>query len=160
MNKKNQVRYLTVGASVCALYVALSFVNVPVFGAFQLRPAEALTVLPVLTSAAIPGLFLGCLLANYLTGCIAIDICLGSIATLLGAIGTRLLRRHPLLATVPPMLSNALIIPPVLVFAYGVSDAYLLLFLSVFIGELASCGLLGTLLLKAIKPISKRIFGE
>ena len=160
MNKKKNVRYLTVGASVCALYVALSFISVPVFGAFQLRPAEALTVLPILTPAAIPGLFIGCLLANYLTGCIAIDICLGSVATLLGAIGTRALRRHPLLATVPPMLSNALIIPPVLVFAYGVPDAYALLFLSVFVGELASCGLLGTLLLKAIKPIAPRVFGE
>ena len=160
MNKKRSVRRLTVGASVCALYVALSFVNVPVFGAFQLRPAEALTVLPILTSAAIPGLFLGCLLANYLTGCIAIDVCLGSIATLIGAVGTYLLRRYPLIATVPPMLSNALIIPPVLALAYGVSDAYLLLLLSVLVGELVSCGLLGTLLLKAIKPISGRIFGE
>ena len=153
-----RIRALTASAAICALYVALSFVNIPVFGFFQLRPSEALAVMPVLTPAAIPGLFLGCMLANYLTGCIFIDVIFGSLATLLGAIGTYLLRRHLLLAPLPPILSNAVIIPPVLICAYGVTDAYPLLLLSVLLGELFSCGLLGTLVLRAVRPIANRIF--
>lgn len=151
-------RYVTniaVGGVIAALYAVLSMINIPIFGFFQLRPAEALTVLPVFTSAAIPGLYVGCVLANYLTGCLWQDIVFGSLATLLGAVGTALLRKHPLLATLPPVLANGAIIPPVLMFAYGVESGYLALTASVVIGEVLSACLLGYLLYRASRGVEK-----
>ena len=154
MKAKNQrLRYMAAAGMTAALYTVLSLVNIPI-SFFQFRPAEALTALPLLTPAAIPGLFLGCMIANYMTGCLFYDILFGSIATLLGAIGTRVLRKRPALAMLPPVLSNTLIIPPILVFAYGANDAYPLLMLSVFVGELISCYLLGLIFHRAAKHFS------
>ena len=142
---------LALGGVIAAMYAALAMVNIPI-SFFQLRPAEALTVLPVFTPAAVPGLFVGCLLANYLTGCLWQDIVFGSLATLLGAIATRLLRKRPIPATLPPVIANGAIIPPVLLFAYGVKDGYFFLLASVAVGELLSASLLGYLLFRAVKP--------
>ena len=162
MSKKNaphlrrrSVMQLALGGVIAAMYAALSFINLPV-SFFQIRPAEALTVLPIFTPAAVPGLFVGCILANYLTGCLWQDIVFGSLATLLGALATRALRKKPFLATLPPVLSNALIIPPVLMLAYGVQDGYLFLFASVAVGELLSATLLGYLLYRACKPFFEK----
>jgi uncharacterized membrane protein len=106
--------------------------------------------LPIFTPYAIPGVFIGCLLANILTGCALWDVILGSLATLLGAIGTYLLRKHKLLATIPPMLANTIIVPFVLVNIYALEGTYWYFALTVFIGELISCGVLGTLLQKSL----------
>ena len=148
---------LALGGVIAAMYAALSFINLPI-SFFQIRPAEALTVLPIFTSAAVPGLFVGCLLANYLTGCLWQDIIFGALATLLGALATRLLRKRVWLALLPPVVSNALIIPPVLMFAYGVQDGYIFLLASVTFGEILSACLLGYLLYRACKPFFQKLW--
>lgn len=145
--------YLTQGAMIAAIYVVLTyFINAfdLASGAIQIRISEALCVLPVFTPAAIPGLFIGCLLANTLTGAVVWDIVFGSIATLLGAVGTYLLRKTKVLYLLPPIVSNAVIVPFVLQYAYGVPDAYWFLVLTVGIGEILSVGVLGFLLKQAL----------
>lgn len=152
MNKKT--RFLTQSALIASLYVALTLVSASMglaSGAIQVRISEALTILPIFTPSAISGLFVGCLAANLVTGAALWDIVFGAIATLLGAVGTYLLRKRRFLALIPPVLSNTLIIPIVLKTAYGVGEGYSFLFLTVFIGELVSCGILGTLLSKALE---------
>ena len=151
MNRKT--RFLTQSALIASLYVALTFVSATMgiaSGAIQVRLSEALTILPIFTVSAVPGLFVGCIVANLLTGAALWDIVFGSIATLIGAIGTRLFRKNRYLATIPPILSNTIIIPFVLKTAYGVADGYSFLFLTIFIGELISCGVLGIILSKAL----------
>ena len=161
--KHKQLALLTQGALIAALYTALTYL-INYFGlangAIQVRISEALTILPVFTPAAIPGLFIGCLLSNLLTGAAIWDIIFGSLATLLGAVFTYLLRKHEKLAAIPPILSNTLIVPLVLKWAYGVSDALPYLFLTVGLGEVISCGIFGMILLYALKPHAKTIFSQ
>ncbi|MBE6801644.1 MAG: QueT transporter family protein [Ruminococcaceae bacterium] len=157
-NRKKLVNF-AVGAIIAALYVVLTYLASAMglsSGVIQVRFSEALTVLPVFTPAAIPGLFIGCLISNLLTGCALWDVIFGSLATLLGAIFTYILKNHKLLAVLPPIISNAIIVPPVLIFVYGVSDAYWFILLTVCIGEIISCGILGTALRKALEK--SRIF--
>ena len=108
---------------IAAIYVVLTYVFAPFsFGEVQVRISEALTILPVFTPAAIPGLFIGCLIGNILGGAILPDIIFGSIATLIGAFFTWKLReKSPYLAPVPPIIANILIVPFVLRYGYGVS---------------------------------------
>ena len=121
----------------------------------QLRLGEALCILPVLTPAAVPALFVGCILANLLGGAIPLDVIFGSMATLLGAVGTYALRNRPILCLLPPIAANTAIVPLLLYFAYGFRDTALpLLFLSVFVGEALSAGVLGFILRKSIAPFS------
>ena len=122
-------------------------------GVIQLRFSEMLTVLPAFTSAAIPGLTIGCLLANLLSGCLALDIIFGSFATLIGALGTYALKKHVFLAPLPPIISNTLIIPFVLRFVYSVPNSLPFIILSVALGEILSCGVLGYILLPTLKKI-------
>ena len=157
MNKKNSILLLdlTQGAMIAALYVVLTFIaNLAglASGVIQVRLSEALTILPVFTAAAVPGLAVGCVLANLLTGCAIWDVVFGSLATLIGAIGTRLLRgQSPVLAVLPPILSNIIIVPLVLQRVYGVEDAYWYLAMTVGAGEIISCGVLGLLLYRSLK---------
>ena len=156
--KKNDfsVKALCIGGAIAALYVVLTFVAQAfglASGAIQVRLSEALTILPCFTAAAVPGLTVGCVLANLLTGCAAWDVVFGSLATLLGAIGTRLLKKQPLLAWIPPVVSNAIIVPIILIKVYAVPDAWWFLVLTVGAGELISCGLLGLLLWKYAQRI-------
>ena len=159
--KKLTVRDLTLAAMIAGLYVVLTMVSAAMglaSGAIQVRISEALCILPVFTPAAVPGLWIGCLLANLVTGCAPWDIVFGSLATLLGAVGTRLLRQKPFLAWIPPVLSNMLIVPVVLMKVYGVPDAWWYLVLTVGAGEVIACGILGLLLWKALLPAKDRIF--
>ena len=107
---------------IAAIYVVLTIVFAPFsFGEVQVRIAEALTILPVFTPAAIPGLFIGCLIGNILGGALLPDIIFGSLATLIGALFTYLLRkRSKFLAPLPPILANIVVVPFVLRYAYGV----------------------------------------
>ena len=145
---KNRTFMMTCAGTIAALYVVLTYLA-NLFGlasgAIQVRLSEALTILPVFTSAAVPGLAVGCVLANLLTGCAAWDIVFGSLATLLGAVGTRLMRRVPQLAWIPPVVSNVVIVPVILMKVYGMTDAWWYLALTVGAGELIACGLLGLL---------------
>lgn len=162
---KNKVFFITHAAVIAALYVVLT-VTIAAFnlasGAIQFRISEALTILPYFTPAAIPGLFIGCVLANMITGAAIWDVIFGSLATLIGAVGTYLLGRKvsKWLSPVPPILANALIIPFVLAYAYGAEESIPFLMLTVGAGEVISCGVLGLILMKALEPIHKRVFSE
>ena len=94
----------TIAATVAALYVILTGIA-KLFGldsgVIQVRFSEALCILPIFTPAAVPGLFIGCVLSNILSGGIIWDVVFGSLATLLGALGTRLLRKNRFLAVLP-----------------------------------------------------------
>ncbi len=160
--KNKNVLFLTQAAMIAAVYVVLTFIFAAFsFGEVQVRIAEALTVLPVFTPAAIPGLFIGCLLGNLLGGGILTDMIFGSLATLLGAFGTYALRHGSrLLAPLPPILANTIIVPLVLRYAYGITLPLPLLMLSVALGEIISCGVLGLLLYTVLNRYRNTIFGE
>lgn len=154
------VKTLSMGGAIAALYVVLTFVAQAfglASGAIQVRLSEALTILPCVTFAAVPGLTVGCVLANLLTGCALWDVVFGSLATLIGAVGTRLLQKKPMLAWIPPVLSNAIIVPIVLQQVYGVPDSFWYLMLTVGTGEVIACGVLGIALYEALKKVPKRV---
>lgn len=147
MNKR--VVLVTHGAMIAALYIALTYLANAfglASGAIQVRLSEALTVLPFFTPAAVPGLFIGCVISNLLTGCVALDTVFGSLATLLGALGTRCLAKKRLLAPVFPILANTAVIPFLLRYVYGIPGSLGYFFLTVFVGEVISCGILGSIL--------------
>ena len=155
MNRNKTLQIANAGM-IAALYVVLTWIANLLglaSGAIQVRLSEALTILPVFTASAVPGLTVGCVLANLVTGCAAWDVVFGSVATLIGAVGTRLLKNRPLAAWIPPVLSNAAIVPVILIKVYGVPDAWWFLVLTVGAGEVISCGLLGLLLWKAMKRV-------
>lgn len=158
MKNKGFTLYLTRAGMIAAIYVVLTLLSAFMglsSGAIQLRLSEAMCLLPLIFPEAILGLTLGCALANLVTGCVFWDIVFGSVATLIGAIGAYLMRniakKYAFLATVPTILANAIIVPFVLMWAYGVEDGYFFLMLTVGIGEIISAGVLGTLLYKQLK---------
>ena len=165
MNSKNRqmakLLYITQAGLIAALYTVLTLF-IGAFGlangAIQFRVSEALCVLPFFTSAAIPGLTVGCLISNLMTGCLWQDVLFGTLATLLGAIGASLLRRIPWLIPLPTVLSNTLIIPYVLAYAYHFEGGVAYFMLTVGIGEVLSAYLCGMALLFAIKPYGHKIF--
>ena len=150
--------YTTRGALIAALYVVMTMLATALglsSGAIQLRFSEALCILPIFFPEAIPGLFVGCFIANLLSGCVIWDIIFGSIATLIGALGARFLRnvaeKYKWLCTLPTIIANMLIVPPVLILAYGVPESYLFLLLTVGIGEIISAGVFGSALYYLLK---------
>ncbi len=159
--KKNNVLFLTHAAMIAALYVSLTFVSNALglaSGAIQIRISEALTILPYFTPAAVPGLFIGCLISNFLTGCALWDVIFGSLATLLAAIGTRLLCRWKWITPIPPIAANTIIVPFVLNYVYEIPGGISYLMLTVGIGEVISCGVLGLLLLSVLAKYRSRLF--
>ena len=165
MNTKTSTNIyrITLAAMVAALYVVLTFASNAfglASGVIQVRISEALTILPFFTPAAIPGLVIGCLLSNWLTGCVLPDIIFGTLATLLGALGSYALRKHKFLVPIPPILSNMIIVPWVLRFAYDVPDSIPFMMATVGAGELISCGILGIGLLFALNPFRSSIFKD
>lgn len=160
--KNNKILYISQAAMIAALYVVLTYIANAfslASGPVQIRLSEALTILPWFTPAAIPGLAIGCLLANWLTGCVMLDIIFGTLATLIGAVLTYVLRRTKMrwLAPIPPIVSNTVIVPWVLRFAYGLTDAIPYLMTTVGIGELLSCGVLGMILLISLNRLPNQI---
>ncbi len=157
---KKSSKFLAHSAIIAALYVVLTYLANALGlanGAIQVRFSESLTVLPVFTTAAIPGLFLGCLISNILSGCIFWDVVFGSIATLIGAVLTRILKKYKKIACLPPILANTIIIPFVLKFAYGLPAGIGYFILTVGIGEIISCGILGTILLLYLEKYKSAI---
>ena len=141
-------RSLCVSAVIAALYAAMTLLLAPIsYGPIQLRLSEAMTLLPILLPQAVPGLFVGCLIANLYTGMLT-DIIFVSLATLLAAIGTYLLRKKPVLAAACPVAANAVIVGLVLSMSFNLPVA--LTMLEVGIGELGAV-LLGMLILSGIK---------
>ena len=167
MNRNKRLRDLTVAAMIAALYLLFTWIASIMglsSGAIQVRFSEALCILPYFTAAAIPGLFVGCLLANLFTGTI-LDIVFGTLATLIGAIGTYVLRRYKWLAPLPPILANAIIIPFVIAYSGLTPDLITLPLLlgyaaTVGIGEIISCGALGMPLLHFLQKYRDILFGR
>lgn len=159
--KNSKTLFITQAAIIAALYVVLTMLA-NALGlanyAIQLRFSEALTILPFFIPAAIPGLFLGCLISNLLTGAIVWDVIFGSLATLLGAVGTYLLRKNKWLAPLPPIVANTIIVPFVLYYAYQIPGSVPFFMLTVGLGEVLSCGVLGMLLLFVLQKYRKYIF--
>lgn len=165
---------LVQAAMIAAIYVVLTLLANSLGLAnytVQVRFSEALTILPFFTPAAVPGLFVGCILSNILTGCMPLDVVFGSLATLLGAFGTyavgRMSRRaavsrnapepqrklslYHLLAALPPIISNTLIVPFILAYVYQFEGSIPYFMLTVGAGEIISCGILGLALLIALE---------
>ena len=159
---RSQVLRITQGALIAALYVVLTMAFAPIsFGPMQLRIAEALTILPLFTAAAVPGLFAGCILANILGGGVIWDIIFGSLATLIGAWLGYKLRENRWLVPLPAVVSNTLIIPFVLRYGYGVADIPLpLMMVYIAAGEVAGCYILGELLGSLLLRYRGVIFGD
>lgn len=161
MKRQNKTTlFLTRAGMIAAIYVALTMLSALMglsSGAIQLRLSEAMCLLPLILPEAIVGLTLGCALANFITGCAVWDIVFGSVATLIGAVGAYLLKRLPekyeFVATIPTVLANAIIVPFVLRWAYGIEDGYWFLFATVGISEVLSAGVLGTFLYKNLKKV-------
>jgi uncharacterized membrane protein len=144
---KTAALWLAQVAAVAALYVVLTLIFAPIsFGSVQFRIAEILTILPLFTPATVPGLFVGCLLGNILGGAIIWDIVFGSLATLIGAALGYLLRFNRWLVPLPTVIANALIIPWVLRYGYGIQVPILLQIAYVAAGEILGCYILGELL--------------
>lgn len=154
-NKKESISFLTKSAAIAAIYVVLTEISTLLgisSGVIQFRLSEMLTVLPVFTPAAIPGLFVGCFISNILAGGVIWDVVFGSIATLIGALVTRALKDKSIyLAPIPPIVSNMVIVPFVLRYAYGAEGSLPFFALTVGIGEFVCCGILGVLLAKTLR---------
>ena len=155
-----KTRLMTESALIAAVYVALVLLFKPIsFGAIQFRIAEALFILPFFSLSAVPGLALGCLLGNFFSGAAMPDVLFGTLATLLAAILSYKLRDiNKWLVCLPPILANAIIVPFVLQYAYGVPDGYFFLFATVGIGEILAVGVLGNILLLALEGRKEVIF--
>lgn len=154
---KKRTLYVCQAAIVASLYVVLTFLSRMLgldSGAIQLRISEMLCVLPIFMPSSIIGLTLGCFISNLLVGAHVMDIVIGPVATLIGALGTYALRRIKWLAPLPAVLSNALIIPFVLSYAYGIEQAIPFMMLTVGVGELLSVYGFGSILLG---PMSKHL---
>ena len=159
--RSRRVKYITQAAMIAAINVVLTlFISAfnLASGAIQIRISEALTVLPAFTPAAIPGLFIGCLISNLLSGGMLLDVIFGSLATLLGACGTYLLRKWKWVVSVPPILSNALIVPFVLAYVYHIPGGVPYFMVTVGIGQILSCGVLGMIVYKILAKYRNVIF--
>lgn len=165
---KNNVLFLTRAAVIAALYVVLTLISgllgLDGKGVIQVRISEVLCVLPIFTSAAVPGVTLGCFIYNILFAS-PLDAVFGTLASLIGVLTTYyvpIFKKNIYLAGIPTVLSNTVIIPFVVSFAYlneGLSGVPFLM-LTVFIGELIACPIFGTVLYFAIKPYKNIFFGK
>ena len=158
--QQSKVLFMAQAAMIAAIYVVLTMLGASfAFGEVQIRFSEALTILPAITPAGIPGVFLGCLISNILGGAILPDIIFGSIATLIGAVFTYQLRnKNCFLAPLPPIISNTVIVPFVLRYGYGVALPIPFMMLTVGVGEVVGCGVLGLVLYTALNRYKNVIF--
>lgn len=172
--RDKKVLYITQSAVIAALYVVLTVLFAPIsFKEVQVRISEMLTVLPFFTPAAVPGLFVGCIIANMLGGAIPLDIVCGSLATLAGACGTWMIGKAArkrnadgsrvsaltrTVSTLPPVIANIIVVPLVLYYGYGVNLPIPLQMVTVGIGEVVSCTLLGGILMTVLEKYRNHIF--
>ncbi len=156
--KTSKSKFIAQSAMIAAAYVALTMISAAFglsSGAIQIRISEALCVLPIFTAAAIPGVTIGCFIANILCGSTLYDIIFGTLATLIAVLITYFIKK-PILSSIPTIVSNAIIIPIVLIMS-GVGDITMFPYfaLTVGLGEVISCGILGTALAVYIKKHEK-----
>jgi len=161
--KKSRSLFIAYSAVIAALYVVLTFIS-NIFGLsvglIQFRFSEILAILPLFSFSAVPGLTIGCLISNILTGCPIWDIILGSFATLIGALGTYYLgKKSYFFSLFPPILSNSIIVPIVYAIIYSFGDeGFIAWFCGVFIGEFVMIGIFGTVLHRILKKNQKTLF--
>ncbi len=157
--KTKKTLFITEAAAIAAIYTVLVLIfQMTSFGPIQFRIAEALTVLPYFTPAAIPGVTIGCFLSAIFSGADILDIVFGSLATLIAAILSYQLRRHKFLVPIPPILANAIIIPWVLKFAYGEAQSIPFMMLTVGASEFIVVGIIGMALLLALEKVKHYVF--
>lgn len=166
MKRSKRIRLITQGAIIASLYVVLTVLS-DVFGlaslAIQCRLSEALCVLPAFSFSAVPGLFVGCFISNLFVGGGAnvFDVVFGSLATLIGALGTYFLSKHTsfkYIYPLPTILANTVIVPLVLKYALKISGPIWYFALTVGLGEIVSAGVLGVVLYFSLEKNAKRIF--
>lgn len=172
MNKNKtiqRVRFLCTASLFAALYVALTYVAMAFGlhnGVIQIRFSEALVALAFVTPAAIPGLTVGCVLANLLTGCNIFDVFIGPVATLIGTLGAYYLGRRQgrvakWICTIPNILANTVVVTLICYFCYTAPSAQTpsvipFYAVTIFLGEVISSGILGTALLQSSYRLLKR----
>lgn len=152
-NNNRSSRNITYGGIIAALYIILTAISNSfglASGMIQLRLSEALCILPCFLPEAIAGIAIGCLISNILTGAILWDVVFGTLATILGALGTYKLRANRWLAALPPIAANTIIIPIVLSYGYGIEQGFWIMVFTVGIGEFVSVFVFGELLYSAI----------
>ena len=162
LKNRGKTLYLCQAALIASLYIVLT-VAARILGLdsgmIQIRFSEMLCLLPIFLPAAIPGVTVGCFLSNLLTGAVWLDIVVGPIATLIGALGTYLCRKHVWIAPLPPVLANSFIIPFVLAYGYGIQEAIPLMMLTVGIGEILSIYVLGMIFVRGSERFLRK-FGS
>lgn len=147
------IKHVTSSGLIAALYVVFTIISASLglsSGAIQFRLSECLCAVALITPAAIPGLTIGCILANLLTGCMLLDVVFGSVATWLGVTFAYYMRKQRYVALLGPVISNMLIVPLILIHVYGINSSYLYLMLTVGIGEFACAYVAGQVLYAAI----------
>ncbi|KPU46122.1 QueT transporter [Oxobacter pfennigii] len=154
MNKN--LKFLVQAAVIAAIYAVLT-IALGSLGSqvIQVRVSEAMTVLPFLTPAAIPGLFVGCIISNIVTGAGIWDVIFGSLATLLAAFATYKMPKK-ILAPLPPVIINAVVVGVLLGYLYSVP--YWFAILTVGAGELISCYVIGYPLLLVLEKYKEKLF--
>lgn len=162
-SKKFNVRELVQGAIIAAVYALLTIFLAPISsGLVQCRVSEAMSILPYFTFSAVPGLFIGCLLANLLTGAAVYDVIFGSLATLVAAYITYWMRNRAskYLAPLPSVVVNALVVGWLLTYVYQFGAPYWLAAGYVAIGQAIACFALGLPLMKLLERFRGKLFGE
>lgn len=152
LSYKRPLTFITRSAVIAAAYFALSVAFEAIsFGPIQFRISEALVLLPILMPEAIPGLAIGCFFTNFFFSPFGLyDMLFGTVATLLGAVLTRFLRKNIFIASLPPIILNAVLIPLIWI-CDGSDTVYYINMLSITASEFIICGIIGvpfTLLLK------------
>ncbi len=162
---KNKSLYIAQAAIIAAVYVLITLAIAPISsGLIQCRFSEALCILPFFTPAAIPGLFVGCLLANLITGAVIYDVICGSLATLLAAAFTwQIARACPCklakaLAPLPAVLVNAVVVGYLLAYVYAVPAPFVLCMLYVAAGQIIACYGAGLPLLLLLERYGNKLF--
>lgn len=158
MNKRTN--NLAQGALIAALYTVLTLISSTMglaSGVIQVRLSEAMTIMPVFTPAAVPGLCVGCFISNIITGCAPMDVLCGTIATLIGAVLTERLASHKVLASLPPIIANTLIIPWVLALVYDFEGSIAYFTITVLAGEFIAAGVLGQVLRHLLEPYAEQL---
>ncbi len=163
MKQKNGIRMITQAVAIAAIYVVLTYVA-NLFGMangiIQVRISEALTVLPYFSPAAIPGLFIGCLLGNLVTGTPMMDVIVGSLTTLVAAFGSYAVRKYKYLTPIPPIIANMIAIPLLFKYVYRFENSIMYFVISIGIGEIISCGVLGIALLFVLEKKENQLFPD
>lgn len=155
-NKINRLRFIIEAAIIGALYAALTLLFAPLsYGIFQVRISESLTILPAFTPAAIPGLFIGCAIANIIGGNGIHDVVFGSLATLIAA-GLSYKMPKSCLVPLPPIIINAVIVGFVLFFVFKIPLFSAMIWIA--LGQAVACYGLGYPLMKKLEKYKDKLF--